>query len=37
MEKYISPKIELLTVDSSDIITTSPGVESPEVDLGFTW
>jgi len=29
MEKYINPEIEVLKLSSKDIITTSPGTETP--------
>ena len=29
MKKYINPKIEVVEVKSQDIITTSPGTETP--------
>ena len=29
MKKYINPEIEALEVKTSDIITSSPGVETP--------
>ena len=29
MKKYINPEIEVLEVKASDIITSSPGVETP--------
>ena len=29
MKKYITPEIEVLEVKTSDIITSSPGVETP--------
>ena len=29
MKKYINPEFEVLEVKASDIITTSPGVETP--------
>lgn len=35
MKKYVSPEVEIVTVDQSDVITTSPTVETPEVDLGY--
>lgn len=35
VKNYNSPEIEVLTVTDCDIITTSPGAESPEVDLGY--
>ncbi len=35
MEKYTSPTVEILRLDSEDLITTSKGVETPETDLGY--
>ncbi len=35
MKKYISPDVEIVTVDEGDVITTSPTVEAPDIDLGF--
>lgn len=32
MEKYFSPEIEIITLDASDIITTSAGTEGPMID-----
>ncbi len=29
MKKYINPEVEVVEVKTSDIITTSPGVETP--------
>ena len=29
MEKYINPEIEVVEVQSTDILTTSPGTETP--------
>ena len=29
MKNYIDPKIEIIEVKSADIITTSPGTETP--------
>jgi hypothetical protein len=37
MKNYVSPEIEIMNVVDSDVITTSPGVESPDIDLGFGW
>lgn len=34
-EIYVSPQLDVLTVNTADIITTSPGVETPGEDLGF--
>lgn len=31
---YTSPKLEITVIDI-DIITSSPGVETPDEDLGF--
>ena len=33
--EYISPEFELLTFGKDDIITTSSGVESPDIELDF--
>lgn len=35
MKKYGSPELEILFVADSDVITASPGVESPDIDLGY--
>ena len=35
MKNYVSPEFEILTVAHDDVITTSPGTEAPDVDLGF--
>ena len=32
MKSYITPEIEIITIASDDIITTSPGVEGPVID-----
>ena len=32
MKKYTDPKIEIIYLDTADIITTSPGTETPSVD-----
>ena len=32
MEKYISPEFEIVKLMSDDIITTSPGTETPSVE-----
>ena len=32
MKKYINPQVEFIEVESSDIITTSPGTETPKYD-----
>ena len=37
MKNYTSPEVEIVTVEATDVITTSPGVESPDIDLGFGW
>lgn len=37
MKNYTSPELELMSIASSDIITTSPGTETPEIDLGWQW
>ena len=29
MEKYVNPEIEVVEVSASDIITSSPGTETP--------
>ncbi len=35
--KYDSPKIELLTLEDSDILTSSPGADTPVTDEGGVW
>ena len=38
MKKYLSPDIEIIKVDASDIITTSPGTETtPKEDNDGIW
>ena len=32
MKKYINPEIEVVEVKSQDIITTSPGTETPRYE-----
>ena len=32
---YKAPEIEIILLDAQDIVTTSPGTESPWEDLGF--
>ena len=32
MKEYINPKIEVIEIKSADIITTSPGTETPKYD-----
>ena len=32
MKKYENPKLEIIEIFESDIITSSPGVETPSVD-----
>ena len=32
MKKYVEPKIEALEVKASDIITSSPGTETPKLE-----
>ena len=32
MKKYINPEIEISEVDLNDIITTSPGTETPKYE-----
>ena len=29
MKKYLDPQIEIITLSSEDILTTSPGTETP--------
>ena len=36
MKNYVSPELEVVSVDT-DVITTSIGTESPKVDIGFGW
>ena len=35
MKNYTSPEVEIVTVDATDVITTSIGTEAPEIDLGY--
>ena len=44
MKKYMNPEIEVIEVNTSDVITTSPGTETPwyeesdgiwELGIGF--
>lgn len=38
MKKYIDPEIEILEIETSDIITTSPGTETtPKDDNDGIW
>ena len=38
MKKYINPEIEVVEVNASDVITTSPGTEAPIIpDDEFSW
>ena len=38
MKKYITPELEILTITSCDIITTSPGTETtPKEDNNGIW
>ena len=32
MKKYINPEIEVVEVNTSDVITTSPGTETPRYE-----
>ena len=32
MKKYINPEIEVVEVNTSDVLTTSPGTETPWYD-----
>ena len=32
MKKYINPEIEVVEVNTSDVITTSPGTETPRCE-----
>ena len=32
MKKYIIPEVEIIELNDSDIITTSPGTTGPEID-----
>ena len=32
MKKYIDPEIEVVKVNTSDVITTSPGTETPRTE-----
>ena len=32
MKKYLNPEIEIIELSSDDIITTSPGTETPSVE-----
>ena len=32
MKKYLNPEIEIIELSSNDIITTSPGTETPSVE-----
>jgi len=33
MKNYVTPKVELVSLDSVDIITSSSGIELPEVPI----
>ena len=33
MEKYIAPTVELLKLNKADIITTSGGIDLPEIPI----
>ena len=37
MKNYVSPELEVVSVNDTDVITTSIGTESPKVDIGFGW
>ena len=38
MEKYVSPEIEVVLLNVSDVITTSPGTEtSPQDETDGVW
>ena len=38
MKKYISPEIDIVEIETSDIITTSPGTETtPKDDNDGIW
>ena len=38
MKKYINPEIEVVEVQTSDVITTSPGTEtSPQDETDGVW
>ncbi len=32
MEKYINPEFEIVKINTSDVITTSPGTETPRTE-----
>lgn len=32
MKKYITPELDLIEISGADVITTSPGTESPRYD-----
>lgn len=32
MQKYINPEIEIVEINTSDVLTTSPGIETPWYD-----
>ena len=32
MKKYITPELDLIEISATDVITTSPGTESPRYD-----
>ena len=34
MKNYINPEIEIIEIDARDVITTSPGTESPIIGGG---
>lgn len=37
MKNYVSPELEIVNVIEADVITTSIGIESPKVDLDYSW
>jgi len=37
MKEYTSATIDIIALDAQDLIVTSRGVESPDVDLGYGW
>ena len=32
MKKYITPELDLIEISTTDVITTSPGTETPRYD-----
>ena len=34
MNKYYSPKVEIIEINTTDVITASPGTETPVKEVG---